>query len=151
MSNPVLDLHGYTWAQALPAVIEFHNRAVHLAGGATVGRLEIVHGYGSTGEGGVILRRLRAYLARHPDKVQVEYDRNVGHTYVIPLAALPGIEDILLEEILGYCDEPRTQSKITGKFRRHGDPTVLAAIRVLEREGRLKREDRGAHKLYRSV
>jgi len=149
--RPVLDLHGCTWAEALVAFIEFHNQVVHLAGGASIGRREIIHGYGSTGEGGVILLRLRAYLARHPDKVQVEYDSNRGHTYVTPLAALPGIGDMLGEEIWGYCDEPRTQSKITGKFRRHGDPAVLAAIRVLEREGRLKREDKGTHKLYRSV
>lgn len=149
--STVLDLHGYTWAEALAAYIEFHNSAVHVAGGAAIGRREIIHGYGSTGEGGVILRRLRAYLERHPDHVQVEYDSNRGHTNVIPLAALPKIEDMLREEILGYCDVPRAASKITGKFRRHGNPAVMAAIGALEREGRLKREDTGRHRLYRSV
>jgi hypothetical protein len=148
--SAVLDLHGYSWAEALAAYIEYHNQALRLASGGAVGRREIVHGYGSTGEGGVILRRLRPYLERHPEQVQVAYDSNLGHTYVTPLSALPEIEDMLQEEILDYCDKPRTQSKIAGKFRRHGDPAVLVALRALAREGRLKRSDMDKHKSYQS-
>ena len=150
-NSAVLDLHGYTWSEALLAYIEFHNHAVNSVGGTTIGRREIIHGYGSTGEGGVILRRLRAYLERHSDQVLVAYDSNLGHTYVTPIAALPEIGNMLQEEILEYCDGPRSQSKITGKFRRHGDRVVMAAIRALEREGKLKKEDKGKHKSYRSL
>jgi len=149
--SDVLDLHGHNWAEALAAFIEFHNRAIHLSAGATISRLESVHGYGSTGEDGVILKRLRAYLERHREQVRVEYDGNPGHTYVTPVSGLPKIGDMLQEEIVDYCDEPRTLTKITGRFRWHGDPAVLTAIRLLEREGRLKKEDQGKHTLYRSL
>ena len=44
----ILDLHGLTWAEAEASFIEFYNQTVRQAGKDAV-RLDVVHGYGSTG------------------------------------------------------------------------------------------------------
>ena len=53
-----------------------------------MGSLDVVHGYGSTGEGGVIRGRLRGFLERHNDCLEFRpgenVDGNQGHTIVIP-------------------------------------------------------------------
>lgn len=58
-----IDLHGLTWTEAQAAFIEFYNGAVRQAGGKA-GSLNVVHGYGSTGTGGVLRTRLRGFLER---------------------------------------------------------------------------------------
>ena len=133
-----LDLHGKTWAEAKAEFIEVYN--------GVVGRdtLDVVHGYGSTGVGGGVLReRLRAFLARYPGHVTCKHgeqlDGNPGHTVVVPVKRLPTLEDQLAEDIWDYCAEPRTLSKVMGKFRRHGDPRVREAIGDLVAQRRLRR------------
>ena len=59
----ILDLHGLTWAEAEASFIEFYNQTVRQADKDAV-RLDVVHGYGSTGTGGVLLTRLRGFLGR---------------------------------------------------------------------------------------
>ena len=68
-----------------------------------------------------------------------------------PLALLPEIEDMLVEKIIDYCDQPRAQSKIIGKFRINGDPAVLSALRTLEKQGRLSATHNGKVKVVVSV
>lgn len=151
-----IDFHGKTWAEALPEFIARYNRtlAAQSGGGST---LEIIHGYGSTGAGGVLKKRIRAYLARSADRQLLQFqpgeaiDGNQGMTLVTPLKPLPTTDDLLAEQILEYCETPRSQSKITGRFRRHGDAQTLPAIRTLERQGRLRAEQPGKVKLYRAT
>ena len=147
-ANCILDLHGMAWLEALPAFIEFYNGAVARGDKA---RLEVVHGYGSTGEGGVLLKRIRGFLESHAESLEVHLDSNPGHTFVTPNIALPDTMDMLCEDILAYCDTPRPQSKIIGKFRRSGQPEVLQAIRRLESQRRLTATLKGALKVYESV
>ena len=64
-------------------------------------------------------------------------DGNQGYTLVKPTKRLPGVDDLLAEAILEYCERPRTRSKIMGKFRSHGQPRILQAIESLEKQGRL--------------
>lgn len=78
-------------------------------------RLEVVHGYGSTGEGSVLLKHIRGFLESHAESLEVHTDSNPGHTLVVAKTVLPDTVDIL-----AYCDTPRPQSKILGKFRRSG-------------------------------
>ena len=59
-----LDLHGLTWTEAQAAFIDFYNGAVRQASGNAGSRLDVVHGYGSTGTGGVLRTRLRGFLER---------------------------------------------------------------------------------------
>jgi hypothetical protein len=147
-NNRIVDLHGMTWLEALPAFIEFYNNAVARGDKA---RLEIIHGYGSTGEGGVLRKRLHGFLEGRAGSLEVHTDNNPGHTFITPKAALPDTVDMLCEEILAYCDTPKPQSKIIGKFRRSGQPEVLGAIRTLESQRRLTTRLKGKLKVYEAV
>ena len=50
-----------------------------------------------------------------------------------------------------YCERAKGRSKIIGKFRRHGEPRVIEAIRALERQKRLRAVNKGRVKLYEAV
>lgn len=149
-----LDLHGLTWTEAQAAFIDFYNGAVRQAGG-NPGRLDVIHGYGSTGTGGVLRTRLQAFLERHKSCLEFQpgenVDSNRGHTIVMPLKPLPSIGEQLVEDIWAYCEQPRAQSKIIGKFRRHGEPEVLRAVKVLEKRQRLRALAHGALRLYQAA
>ena len=136
-----LDTHGKTWIEAKADFIEAYNNICSQYGLET---LDVVHGYGSTGQGGVIRQRLRAYLDRYPAhltyKTGEDVDGNTGHTTVTPVKPLPSLENQLAEEVWDYCSGPRTVIKIMGKFRRHGDPKVRHAIDELVSQHRLHRE-----------
>jgi len=150
----ILDLHGLTWAEAEATFIEFYNQTLRQAGKNSVG-LDVVHGYGSTGTGGVLLTRLRGFLGRYESCLDFQagekVDGNPGHTIVVPLKPLPSLRDQLSQDIWDFCDKPRSQSKIIGKFRRHGETAVLTSIKALEKQKRLRPSNQGAHKLYQAV
>jgi len=150
----ILDLHGLTWAEAEATFIEFYNQTLRQAGKDSVG-LDVVHGYGSTGIGGVLLTRLRGFLGRYESCLDFQagekVDGNPGHTIVVPLKPLPSLRDQLSQDIWDFCDRPRSQSKIIGKFRRHGETAVLSTIKTLEKQKRLRPSNQGAHKLYQAV
>ena len=148
-----IDLHGRTWSESLTELIAAYNQA--LAGGSSGELLEVVHGYGSTGTGGSLRRRVRSFLAAHGDRLEFQpgeaADGNPGHTIVLPIQPLPEVSDLLAEQVLEYCETARTPGKITGKFRRYGDPSVMQAIRTLEKQGRLRTVARGRNKAYEAV
>jgi hypothetical protein len=149
-----LDLHGLTWTEAQAAFIDFSNRAVGLGGG-NARTLDVVHGYGSTGIGGVLRTRLRGFLERHACYREFQpgetVDGNRGHTVVVPLEPLPSLGEQLMEGIRAYCERPRAKSKIVGKFRWHGETEVLRAIKVLETQQRLQALARGGIRLYQAA
>lgn len=136
-----LDLHGKTWNEAKADFIEAYNEIHSQPGHDT---LDIVHGYGSTGQGGVIRGRIRAYLDRYPNhlnyKTGESFDGNKGHTIVTPVKPLPSLENQLGEEIWDYCSEPRPLSKIASKFHRQPFPKIQQAIEELVSQRRLIRK-----------
>lgn len=146
-----IDLHGKTWTEALAEFLDFYNRLA-TAGGGSAPTLDVVHGYGSTGSGGVIRTRLRAFLDKYPQCLEYQagesVDGNQGHTIVKPLQRLPDTGGLLAEQVWEYCENPRTVAKITGRFRRHGDPQVQQAIRTLQKQGRLRLVSKGRFKEY---
>ena len=149
-----IDLHGKTWAEAIAEFVSSYNQAV-AAAGASSPVLEVVHGYGSTGVGGALRTRLRGFLARHSSCLQFQpgedVDGNPGHTLVTAIKRLPDGGGMLAEQVAAYCETPKTVRKITGRFRRHGDPQVQQAIRGLVKQGRLRQADRGRLKQYVAV
>ena len=155
--EPEIDLHELTWHEALPAFVSFYNEAIQLAAGGPAARLDVIHGYGSSGSGGVLRKRLQIFLQEHAGHGILEFtpgefaDANPGHTLVLPLKPLPDTHEALAAEILDYCTRPRTLSKIGGKFRRHGEPTVKAAIDSLVRQRRLRTTGKGSRKAYEAV
>ncbi len=146
-----IDLHGKKWTEALAEFLDFYNRSATAGGGSTA-KLDVVHGYGSTGSGGVIRTRLRAFLDKYPQCLEYQagesVDGNQGHTIVKPLQRLPDTGGLLAERVWEYCENPRTVAKITGRFRRHGDPQVQQAIRTLQKQGRLRLVSKGRFKEY---
>ena len=147
--HDTLDLHGHGGDEALERFVTEYNQ--RLAAGAA-GLLDVVHGYGSqTGEA-TIRRRLRGFLRQHPRELEwlagEDVDGNPGHSLVQPRHPLPSVEDRLGQEILDWCQRPRTMDKIGGHFRRHGQPRVKALVQQLLRQGRLERRQKGAHTIY---
>ena len=85
-----IDLHGLQEREALRKFVRNYNAYVRGGGRDPI---HVIHGYGSSGHGGVIQRALRAYLAANSvrlDKV-VEGERlaNPGFTIVYPKRLLP--------------------------------------------------------------
>jgi hypothetical protein len=88
-----IDLHNFTAAEALREFVRFYNNCVR---SGYHGRLEVIHGYGSTGGGGVIREELRKYLKAYSEIfgefLAGESLRNPGVTILYPgdsLAILP--------------------------------------------------------------
>ena len=83
--NRSIDLHNCTVAEAIREFVRFYNSCVQ---SGYHGRLEIIHGYGSSGSGGVIRDELRRYLKAHEeifgDFLPGESLRNPGVTVLYP-------------------------------------------------------------------
>lgn len=156
MANTELDLHGHTWNEARNAFTHLYNESFSTNGTPTINTIDLIHGYGSTGEGGVIRTRLRKFLERHANYLEFvpgeDMDGNQGHTLVAPLKPLPTDEDILLDDIVEYCERPRTQEKVAGEFVRRADvPTIKRALDKLQREGRLTKVIKNNRSMYETV
>ena len=152
MGNIELDLHGYKWLDAIQEFIRVYNDAVETTSDLESLQIVVVHGYGSSGEGGIIRHRLRAFLKRFPNSVDFtpgeEAMDNQGCTVVRPLAKLPGSHDMLEEQIAEYCEQPRTKNAIAGKFHRHGDRRVSDAIQTLMQRGNLRKTQKNNRPAY---
>jgi dsDNA-specific endonuclease/ATPase MutS2 len=59
-----IDLHNCTVSEAIGQFVRFYNGCVR---SGYRGRIEVIHGYGSSGVGGVIKQELRKYLAAHSE------------------------------------------------------------------------------------
>jgi len=144
-----LDLHGYTVDEALRLFVDYYNR--HLQRGAT-GPIRVIHGYGSTGQGGKIRPKFREYLNEVLGKLDwipgERVEANDGITIVYPRQTLPTREKRLEQDILVFCSAPRTESKITGQFRKDSPAEIKRAIRNLVRSGRLREVFKGNHQTY---
>ena len=154
MDNLDLDLHGKTWAEALEEFVDAYNRAVQ-PGGHTCRTLTVIHGYGSTGSGGVLRTRFRRFLEKHDSRLEFtpgeKVSLNPGFTLVTPKYPLPGGDAALCELVWDYCEQPRTISKIVGQFRRFGNPRVQQAVRSLESQKRLRKAARARNSVYQAV
>ena len=147
-----IDLHGLTQVEAVEALVKFYNARVRKG---DCRRFEVIHGYGSSGTGGALRLRIRSFLARHADCLSYEPGEsyspaNPGKTLVVPVKELPDTLDMLAEEIVEYCANARTISKISGKFRRHGDAKVQAALKTLEKQGALTSFYKGQYRHYQA-
>jgi dsDNA-specific endonuclease/ATPase MutS2 len=98
-----IDLHNFTVAEALREFVRYYNNCVR---SGYSGRLEVIHGYGSTGGGGVIREELRKYLKAHAgtfgEFLAGESLRNPGVTIVYPgdsLAAMPLVQGASLSSV----------------------------------------------------
>ena len=148
METHELDLHDHTRTEAIQAFITFYNDAFDRTINPAAIQLKVVHGYDSTGEGGVLRKRLRSFLEGFRDRLDFSpgenIDGNQGCTVVSVIKRLPEWNDLLEEQIWEYVEgarsTSRSQEKIVGKFRSHGQPQVMQAIKSLQKKGRLLRK-----------
>jgi len=143
-----LDLHGLTIDEAIRVFVERYNRHVQ----RNREPLRIIHGWGSSGEGGKIRRKIREFLTEATDNLDwkpgEDFEGNLGVTIVYPHKALPPPETLLAEALLDFCTSPRTESKIAGRFRNHNAREIKQAIRALVRQGRLEEAPKAGHATY---
>jgi len=144
-----INLHGYTVDKALAQFITNYNLIIKNSQNT---KICVIHGYGSTGEGGKIRSSLRKYLSEQTDKLQwfcgEQINGNAGITYIQPKRTLPEPYENLAHEIYHFCQTPKTREKIAGHFRKHGDQCTLKAIKHLEHSNQLKIVWKGKHKCY---
>ena len=146
MKDIELNLHGYTVQEAMETFVDAYNRRVEVG---NLGLIEVIHGYGSTGEGGrAISTRLRNFLKKHPESCEVitHIDPYDAKTVVYPKKKLPERGDSLAERIIDYCASPKTVTNITGKFRRFED--VEGTVTRLVKEKILVVKKKGKYKVY---
>jgi hypothetical protein len=144
-----IDLHHRTVPEAIREFVHFYNDCVR---SNYLGRIEVIHGYGSTGAGGVIRKKLREYLAAHAESfgsfLAGDSLGNPGVTIVYPKKLLPlspggaGATPLLnpaQEAIRKYCATPKARERILIKLRgRFGDRVLSAEIRNLVNGGALE-------------
>ena len=150
-SSEKLDLHGLTFAEALERFVEQYNLRVKRG---QLGCWTVVHGYGSSGEGGVIRSKLRGFLDHHLDKLRYDPGDNYGNpgwTWVYPKLRLPDKQERLALEILDFCATPRVEDKILREFAISGGVQVKETLRTLVKQGRLKTVGMGPKVKYQAT
>jgi hypothetical protein len=144
-----LDVHGLTIGEAMKRFVDFYNQ--HLRDGFR-GELRIIHGWGSSGEGGKIRPKLRQLLADAGAnltwKAGEDVEGNPGITIVYPRKIIHPRETQLETAILTFCSIPRTESKIAGEFRKYEPREIKQAIRSLVRRGEMKEIIKANHTAY---
>jgi hypothetical protein len=143
-----LDLHGLSVDAALKTLVELYN---YIQSNPQE-PIRIVHGYGSSGEGGKIRVKLREFLASASSSLDwkpgEDVEGNLGVTIVYPRKTLLARGEQLASAILGYCSVPRSESKIAGEFRAYDAREVKQALRGLLRQGTLKGIIKSGHTVY---
>jgi len=135
-----IDLHGLTVDEAMARFIQFYNDCIKHG---YQGRIEVVHGYGSSGQGGAILRVLRAYLDENSTKfdniLHGDVIGNPGITVLIPKDSLAEPETPVCESIRRFCKTPKSEQRILAKLRgRFGDRLIREEIREMMNRGQLR-------------
>ncbi len=141
-----IDLHGYQVVEAIDIFVKHYNGRVR---GGDLSSISVIHGYGSTGEGGKIKTALRKLMESFKENLSFEQNPwNQGKTLVYPSAALPSGAGIISTEILEYCSSARSESRVLGKFRNYGDLSVKNTLRRLVKQGKLGIARKGRHTVY---
>jgi hypothetical protein len=150
-STDELDLHGFTVAEAIEQFVLYYNSRVD---NDQFGCFKVIHGYGSSGEGGAIRIKLRAFLDEHLDKLEYEAGEDYGDpgwSFVYPKVHLPDQRERMAAAILSFCLEGKTEEKILREFGKLGEVEVKHAVRSLAKQGKLKTFNKGAKVLYRTA
>ncbi len=142
-----IDLHHLTVNEALDTFILRYNE-VYKSGYR--GKIEVIHGYGSSGKGGKIKKELRKLLEVNKSSFGIEYNSNPGITILLPKKNIPPRVDILSREILEFCkDSGKSLSKIESKFfRKYKVEDIKKSIKYLLKVDMLKEDRSKKERIY---
>ncbi|WP_319371478.1 Smr/MutS family protein [uncultured Ilyobacter sp.] len=143
----VIDLHNMTCNDAIRFFIGKYNE---LFKSGYRGSIEVIHGYGSQGEGGVIKKRLRQFLLENKKYLKFSFDVNPGVTFVTPIRAIPQITIEISKDILEFCKEsPKSMDKIVGNlFKKYTHKEIFSAVKALVKKGTLDSFFKKNHQVY---
>lgn len=131
----VIDLHHMNRNEAIRFFIDKYNEAVRS------GRKEItvIHGYGSSGRGGVIKKELLNFFDLHSSYLSYTVDSNPGATLVFPTRIINELEDLISIEVLEFCNRsPKSMEKIKGNFfKKYTNQEINSCVKKLIKKGYL--------------
>lgn len=111
----------------------------------------IVHGYGSSGEGGRIKKALYDYLNLHKPACRISAE-NQGTSIIMPRKQLPDYISIIDEYILEICTAPKPLNKIIGlvfkKYRSFTETSIQKRLNLLIKQGKLRVVIKGNYRCY---
>ncbi len=142
-----LDLYGLSVSEALATVVAKYNALL----GTEHRELVVVHGYGSSGEGGVLKHRIRSFLQSAKVSFRTEQDGfhgNRGQTVVLIGNSLLSVGQGLEDKMLDYCTIAKTKEKIFAKFHKSGTKALREAFSALVSKGLLKQRWKGKNKVW---
>lgn len=131
-----IDLHNMNRDEALRFFIQKYNEAFK-AGYRD--EIIVIHGYGSSGKGGIIKKTFKEFLDAHKTSVSYRVDVNPGATLVTPLGRINDLQDLMTTEILEFCSKtPKTLDKIKGNFfKKYRNNEINTCVKRLIRQGLL--------------
>ncbi|GLI57436.1 hypothetical protein PM10SUCC1_29500 [Propionigenium maris DSM 9537] len=132
----VIDLHEMNRNEAIRFFIDKYNEAFR---GGYREEITVIHGYGSSGRGGVIKKELREFLDSHRGYLTYTVATNPGSTLVTPLKAINEMQDMISMEVLEFCRiSPKTMDKIKGNFfKKYKNNEINACVKRLVKQGYL--------------
>lgn len=132
----VIDLHEMNRNEAIRFFIDKYNEAFR---GGYREEITVIHGYGSSGRGGVIKKELREFLDSHRGYLTYTVATNPGATLVTPLKAINEMQDMISMEVLEFCRiSPKTMDKIKGNFfKKYKNNEINACVKRLVKQGYL--------------
>lgn len=142
-----LDLHGYYALEALNHFIREYDSL------AKKGQKEliVIHGYGSTGTGGVLLKTIRNYCLKQQINFIPgdEIDFNPGYTKVIIDKRISPENRSLNAELLEFLQTPKPLSKILNQFRNEDEVKIQQRLKKLVKEQILEIILKGRSRCYK--
>jgi hypothetical protein len=114
------------------------------------GKIEVIHGYGSGGKGGVIKKRLRTFLTENKNSLNFVIDANPGVTFVTPMKSIPDMKNAISRDLLKFCkDSPKSMDKIKGNFfKKYTNKEIVSTVNSLSKKGELETLLKKNHKVY---
>ena len=134
-----IDLHRLTWKEARRTFVETYGDAFDSSGKPTVDQVRVIHGYGSTGEGGAIRNHLRSFCKRFDDYFDFtageELDGNLGWTVVTPKRCIPAAAEMLAEDVWGLLQPEAFPQQGNGEVSKTWRSTGHACDQVAGKTG----------------
>ncbi len=134
----VIDLHHMNRNEAIRFFIDKYNE---ILGKGHRGEIEVIHGYGSSGKGGIIKKEFKEFLLKHKDYLDYEVDVNPGMTRVYPKKKINDVLDIISQDILEFCTgTPRSLDKIKNNFfKKYRVQEINSCVKRLVKKGELEK------------